>query len=1230
VNAGEYEIGLDPTSGDIDFNAGVADLGSFAFYQDSNSGGSLIIDNLLFAEVGYEASDVVDVDPEINIYSSLDFEDDTLGEAPVVAGAGYTPGSNDATNGTVIIDSTSTPVANPFEGQSMYVYDLGVASGNSTHFRYPFNGGTDVSNVRVDFDFQRGYEVVAPEGDTGIHVAVGRASAGSLNNSDFRPFRVSIFNDGTFSIDDISGTTALGTYATTGAEHMTWLVNSHDTQSVSYDLDDLGTGSVMPNSVHVFLNDILLGEFDFFITPDPTNAPQIIFNQENNDLGQIGFFQDTNSEGGIVFDNVVVKRINDIVAAPSAPSGVTQDSVGSQVATISWTDNASDETGFIIERKEGSDGTFTEVGTTGPDEVAFSDSGLDPETTYFYRVIATNGLDSDPSDELEVTTSEQIEPLITGSESVSLAVPNTSALLEVTAIGQDPLTYQWYLGERGDVSNPVAGATEASFDAPVEEANISYWVRVTNNSGTFDSDTFAIEVSIPESTLVSTESELETAIAAALPGDEIVIANGEYEDWVIEFEGMGLEGVPITLRAETAGEVIFKLASRLEIGGEWLVVDGLVFTGEYTGNDDEVVQFRSSTQAQNCRMTNVSIIDYIPSENVRTVYVALYGANNRVDHCYFTGHDVIGVTMIVWLDGVPDYHLIDNNHFANRIDGQVNGWETIRIGTSTNSMTDSFTTVEHNLFERLDGEIEIISNKSGNNVYRYNTFLNCRGTLTLRHGDNCLVEGNYFLGGFLDETGGVRVIGRDHVVINNYFSETTARDDAAITVYAGVDNGPLNGYFSADRTLVAFNTFYDNEGPLIEIGAGFGSSDRTVLPTDIVVVNNVMDAGDETAGTFVFGENPEAQTWAGNIINGRSMGGGLTSGFVETDPLLELDGVSGILRPATNSPVIDASSDIFDDVDIDIDGQNREGIPDVGADEVSSAAGLVFGPTSAFDTGPSYLGPNRVLGEMSILVNQSIRAEVTPDEGTMIAGFVIDGTESKTMLVRAVGPGLLSQGVESPVGDPILLVYDADGVEIYRNDDWWDYSADELNAITIASSSVGAFDLGETSSDSVILEDFAPGIYTAHVVSADGIAGEALLEMYDVSGDNSLVNQSARANICEEVDTCITGFSIADGAGQTLLIRGVGPALADYEVDDFVTDVNIEIFDSDGNSIASNDDWSGSDVSDAATAVGAFDLIEGSKDSAILISLEAGEYTVHATNPNDGVGVVLVEAYVVE
>jgi poly(beta-D-mannuronate) lyase len=118
---------------------------------------------------------------------------------------------------------------------------------------------------------------------------------------------------------------------------------------------------------------------------------------------------------------------------------------------------------------------------------------------------------------------------------------------------------------------------------------------------------------------------------------------------------------------------------------------------------------------------------------------------NRVDHCYLEGHAPADVKMQVEVDKTePNEHRIDHNHFGPRPPLGKNGGETIRLGYSHQSMNNSRTVVEENLFEKCDGEIEIISSKSCENIYRGNTFRDSEGCLTLRHGNRCTIDGNYF------------------------------------------------------------------------------------------------------------------------------------------------------------------------------------------------------------------------------------------------------------------------------------------------------------------------------------------------------------------------------------------------------------------------------------------------------------------------------------------------------
>jgi poly(beta-D-mannuronate) lyase len=159
----------------------------------------------------------------------------------------------------------------------------------------------------------------------------------------------------------------------------------------------------------------------------------------------------------------------------------------------------------------------------------------------------------------------------------------------------------------------------------------------------------------------------------------------------------------------------------------------------------------------------------------------------------------------------PNRHQVDHNHFGHRPPLGANGGETIRVGYSHQSMFSSQTLVEQNLFDRCDGELEIISSKSCDNVYRGNTFLDSAGTFTLRHGNRCRLEGNFFIAHHKKGSGGIRVIGEDHVIVNNYIDGV---EMGGIWINSGIVDSPLKGYFRADRCVIAFNTIVDSQGPV--------------------------------------------------------------------------------------------------------------------------------------------------------------------------------------------------------------------------------------------------------------------------------------------------------------------------------------------------------------------------------------------------------------------------------
>ena len=338
---------------------------------------------------------------------------------------------------------------------------------------------------------------------------------------------------------------------------------------------------------------------------------------------------------------------------------------------------------------------------------------------------------------------------------------------------------------------------------------------------------------IAKDILVSTQAEYQEAVSAAQPGDTIVLANGEWRDFEILFTGKGTADQPISLTAEEKGKVLITGQSNLRLAGKYLVVSGLVFKDGHTPTN-AVIQFRRTKgdYAYHSRITEV-VIDHFnnPERYEDDMWVAMYGKHNRFDHNHLEGKSNRGVTLAVRMDeeaSRENHHHIDHNYFGPRQILGSNGGETMRIGTSHYSLSDSLTVVENNYFDRCNGEVEIISSKSGSNVFRGNLFFESRGTLTLRHGNNNLIENNVFLGNGVDHTGGIRVINKGQTVRNNYMQGLTGhRFGGGFVVMNGVPNSAINRYHQVEDALIENNTIIDVDH--IELAAG-ADEERSAPP----------------------------------------------------------------------------------------------------------------------------------------------------------------------------------------------------------------------------------------------------------------------------------------------------------------------------------------------------------------------------------------------------------------
>ena len=346
-----------------------------------------------------------------------------------------------------------------------------------------------------------------------------------------------------------------------------------------------------------------------------------------------------------------------------------------------------------------------------------------------------------------------------------------------------------------------------------------------------------------ETLLVRSQDEFEDAVDNLEPGDTIMLANGIWRDFEILFTGFGTPDRPITLTAETKGEVVITGQSNLRMAGEHLVVSGLVFRDGYTPTNT-VVSFRRTRDdyAYHSRVTETVIDRFNNPERYETdFWVMMYGRHNRFDHNHLAGKSNAGVTMAVRLDSEDsqqNHHRIDHNYFGPRPVLGSNGGETLRIGTSHYSLADSLTVVESNYFDRCNGEVEIISNKSGGNVFRGNLFFESRGTLTLRHGNGNVVENNVFLGNGVDHTGGIRVINADQTIRNNYLHGLTGhRFGGALVVMNGVPDSPINRYHQVDNAVIENNSIIESDH--IELAAG-SDEERSATPVNSVFRSNLI------------------------------------------------------------------------------------------------------------------------------------------------------------------------------------------------------------------------------------------------------------------------------------------------------------------------------------------------------------------------------------------------------
>jgi hypothetical protein len=272
----------------------------------------------------------------------------------------------------------------------------------------------------------------------------------------------------------------------------------------------------------------------------------------------------------------------------------------------------------------------------------------------------------------------------------------------------------------------------------------------------------------------------------------------------------------------------------------------------------------------------------------------------------------------------------------------------------------------------------------------------------------------------------------------------------------------------------------------------------------------------------------------------------------------------------------------------------------------TAAAGLAFEPPTAQ------------------LTNISTRASVQTGSGVTIAGFIVTGTDSKTVVLRGLGPTLSQPPFNIPgtLADPTLQLFDGSGHPKWFNDNWKDTQQTQIQATGHAPPN----DL-----ESAIFQILPPGNYTAILSAKNGTpTGVGLVEVYDISPGvfAELTNVSTRGFVGSGQSVMIGGFITSGGNGSTeVVVRGLGPTLSQppFNLSGTLADPVLGLYDANGNPIASNDNWTQSPQVAQIQASGF--APPNVLESAMVVTVAAGNYTAILSGHGGGMGIGLVEVY---
>ena len=476
------------------------------------------------------------------------------------------------------------------------------------------------------------------------------------------------------------------------------------------------------------------------------------------------------------------------------------------------------------------------------------------------------------------------------------------------------------------------------------------------------------------------------------------------------------------------------------------------------------------------------------------------------------------------------------------------------------------------------------------------------------------------------------------------FNDTSTAAHATITNKGGdFDAGGrtiFNGSSTADSAFIIANGTHEGGGGAILFnGASTGGTARVRVRN-----NGYLDISGHQSGVTVGSIQGSGNVFLGanNLTVGTN---GINTSF---SGVISNDGQGGSLAKIGSGVLtLQASDCIADTVGLilvsgSVINLNFTGPPDVIAslkvNGVPQPPGIYGGPMSgAPNILLEFAGPGTVsIGPVSTLGNISTRAFVQTGDNVMIGGFIVQGTEPKTVIIRAIGPELIQYGVPNVLANPTLELHDGMGTLIASNDNWLHtiiggiITSDQLRDIRNS---------GHAPADgreSAIIAELPAGNYTAIVRGVNNTMGVGLVEVYDLGPDsNSILGNISTRSFVQADDNVMIGGFIVQGIPKRVIVRAIGPELGapPYNIPDALANPSLELHDGMGALIASNDNWRTTIIGGIITSDQFRDILRSGyapgdrRESAIIAELPAGNYTAIVRGVNNTTGVALVEVY---